>query len=281
VTQLDSPANASLPHGFSSDGSWARTATLRELNGYDELEFAEMDGLGSPAARTTALLSRVAGFGEAGGSKDGREIVRDLTVGDRVALMLQLRRLTLGDRIECTIACPACAEDMSLSLSAGNLLQPRSREARTEGEVRAGGLTLKVRPATGADVEALESATGESSLAEALVRSCIVSSDGPLPPHIPDDVVSAVSERLEEMDPQAETLLDMSCPTCGHRFKTPFLIEDFFAREIRARAPQVEKEVHWIAFNYHWSEADILSLPMRKRARYVDLINKTLAGETI
>ena len=98
---------------------------------------------------------------------------------------------------------------------------------------------------------------------------------------ISQETIAEVSAKLEEMDPQADIVLDLSCPDCGHLFKTPFFIEDFMLREIRTRMRQLEKEVHWIAFNYHWSEDDILSLPMSKRSRYVDLINRTLSGETI
>ena len=94
-------------------------------------------------------------------------------------------------------------------------------------------------------------------------------------------MVTEVSAKLEEMDPQADIVLDLSCPSCGHHFKTPFFIDDFMLREIRSRTSQLDREVHWIAFNYHWNEDDILSLPMRKRKRYVDLINSTLAGETV
>lgn len=240
-----------------------------------------MDDSTTPAARTTALLGRVAAFGEVAGSKDSLEIVRHLTVGDRVALLLQLRRLSFGDRMECSITCPACRDEMSLSLSVGRLLQSKSGEARTEGEVNVGGFLLKIRPLVGADVEALEADKAANNLAEALVRSCIVSADVPLPTQIPEEVVAGVSAKLEEMDPQADILLDLSCPSCGHRFGTPFLIDEFLMREVRSRVPQLEREVHWIAFNYHWSEDDILSLPTGKRAKYVDLINRTLSGETM
>ena len=57
------------------------------------------------------------------------------------------------------------------------------------------------------------------------------------------------------------------------------LWEDFIFHEISAREQEFEQEVHWMAFNYHWSENTILSLPIKKRKRYVELINRTLSGE--
>ena len=35
----------------------------------------------------------------------------------------------------------------------------------------------------------------------------------------------------------------------------------------------------WLAFNYHWSEDAILSLPIKKRKRYIELINTTLCRD--
>lgn len=277
---MDNPVIVSLPHGFLSDGSWVRSARLRELNGYDQLIFGRPDSPMLPAARTTELLDRVATLADGSASNSNRELVRQLTVGDRVALMLHLRRLTFGDRIECIVTCPACSAEMSVELSVGRLLlQPPQHEPSAETEVRVGDLLLKVRPVTGADVEALATSEG-TSLAESLVRSCVISSDRPLP-QISPEIVAGVSAELEEIDPQADIVLDLACPSCGHQFKTPFFIEDFMLREIRSRTRQIESEVHWIAFNYHWSEDDILSLPVRARSRYVDLINWTLSGETI
>jgi hypothetical protein len=254
---------------------------LRELNGYDEQDIRRLDGSVLPAERTTALLDRVARLEEVGGSKNNRELVRQLTVGDRVALMLQLHRLTFGDKIDCIVTCPACRDEMSVGLSAGQLLQPAMGEPAVQSEVAVGDVVLRIRPVTGADVEALARSEKGVSLAEALVRSCIISSDRPLPSPLPQETIAEVSAKLEEMDPQADILLDLSCPACGHHFKAPFFIDDFILREIRTRTRELEREVHWIAFNYHWSEDDILSLPGSKRSRYVDLINTTLSGEML
>jgi hypothetical protein len=40
------------------------------------------------------------------------------------------------------------------------------------------------------------------------------------------------------------------------------------------------EEIHIIAVRYHWSEADILRLPKRKRLIYLDIIARQFAAET-
>lgn len=38
-------------------------------------------------------------------------------------------------------------------------------------------------------------------------------------------------------------------------------------------------EVHIIAYFYHWGEDKILSLPISKRAKYIELIDKQVKAE--
>jgi hypothetical protein len=144
---------------------------------------------------------------------------------------------------------------------------------------------LKIRPVTGADLESLsvknDDDGGSNKKADELVRSCIISSDPPLPDTFTDDLFTLISSELGKLDPQADLVLDLACPACKHSFQTVFNAEDFIFQEITSRRSQLEREVHWLAFNYHWSEDSILSLPLVKRKRYVDLINRTLSGESV
>ena len=112
------------------------------------------------------------------------------------------------------------------------------------------------------------------------MRSCIISSEPQLQDKLNDDFLFQLSSKLEELDPQADVNLDLSCPDCKHQFQAPFDIEKYIFQEIIQAHDQLEREIHWIAFNYHWSEDSILSLPFMKRKRYVELINATLSGES-
>jgi hypothetical protein len=286
-----------IPHGFSNNGSWLRKAEMRQLNGYDEQYLAEIDNYPLPV-RTTALLERIVKFGKAVVESDIKEIIRHLTVGDRVALILHLRRLTFGDKMQCTIVCLACKEAMSLDLYTSNLLQPAILQARSEYVIDTKNFVLTLRPVTGADQEALfekdnndgddrnnnnnnNNNNAQFNESERLARSCIVSSHPPLPDKLTGDLLDITSSKLEELDPQADIVLEIRCPGCQHTFQTSFNVEDFIFQEIYSRRKQLEREVHWMAFNYHWNEDSILSLPITKRKRYVELINRTLSGESI
>jgi hypothetical protein len=272
-----------IPRGFQDNGSWLRHPMLRQLTGHDEEYLISIGNRLPSVLRTTALLKRVITFDKAALTEsDTEEILRRLAIGDRSALMLHLRRLTFGDLLKCVINCPACKETMSLDLSIDKLLQIEAPPPQTEYIIHTEGFVFKLRPITGADQEALllkNDRTQYTNQAEQLVRSCIVSSDPTLPhTSLTDDFLAIISSKLEEIDPMADLILDLTCLACQHVFQTPFIVEDFIFHEISARQQQFEQEVHWMAFNYHWSEDAILSLPIKKRKRYVELINRTLSG---
>jgi hypothetical protein len=87
-----------------------------------------------------------------------------------------------------------------------------------------------------------------------------------------------INNEIGKVDPFADIILDLQCPECKSSFTQSFVIFDFFLKEIDMRNHNLEKEIHWIAFYYHWSEDSILSLPIWKRKRYIDLINATIRG---
>ncbi len=76
---------------------------------------------------------------------------------------------------------------------------------------------------------------------------------------------------MAEQDPQAEILLDVACPACGHAWQTLLDIVDFVWREVSAGATRLLEEVHTLARAYHWREADILALSSRRRQAYLEM----------
>jgi len=84
---------------------------------------------------------------------------------------------------------------------------------------------------------------------------------------------------MAELDPQAELLLNLSCPVCGHAFSTVFDTATFLFQELARRAGNLYREVHLLAFHYHWSEAEIMGMTAAKRHRYLDLLVDALSEE--
>jgi hypothetical protein len=291
-----------MPHGFESDSSWIRQVYIRQLNGHDEQYLADNERILN-AFKTTFLLGRVARFEEDTNPKyDVKEIIRRLTIGDRIALLLYLRGLTYGNNLQCVITCPKCKEIMSLNISIPDIISSSFLTApKAEYEINVEEFVLKIRPLNGADLESIifsnykdrnynndndNNNKSTNNKAEQLIRSCIISSnpqisDGSSITKLGQDFFAIIGSKLEEIDPLAEIFYNLSCPCCHDSFRASFNAEDFVLRDIQLRKSQLEREVHWLAFNYHWNEETILSLPVTRRRLYVELINKTLSGDRI
>lgn len=259
-------------HDLAS-GRWIRQVRLRQLVGHDEKFIAELSDM-PLHLRILAFLKRVASFEEG----ETATLLRKLSIGDRVALMLHVRRLELGDNLDCTISCAKCGKGMSVMLSAAKLLGTRNPERSPTYDIEASGFNLRIKLLTALDQDMLLNAREGEDLIQTLARSCIAGSDQPLPEKLPDEVIRAIGSKLEQIDPLSDILLALSCPECGHKFSASFYVEDFVLRELGIGQGDIDSEVHWLALHYHWSENEILSLPLRRRRKYISLINSALAG---
>ena len=79
---------------------------------------------------------------------------------------------------------------------------------------------------------------------------------------------------MSALDPQAEVLIDLSCPACQAREQILFDIAAFFWSEIAARAKRLLHEIHLLARAYCWSEADILGMSPGRRDCYLTMVQK-------
>lgn len=272
-------ATVALSHGCLRGRERHRTATVRALTGADEIAMASLEAP-SAAAKVTALLAHaVERLGPI--QPVARDEAASLTAGDREALVLHIRRLTIGDRLACVIRCPRCREPMDLDLRVSDLLLPVQPDAPLEHELdlHAGGTAYRVRfrLPTGADLEdAGEVALREGIAAAArrILERCVVQAtrDGEASPTLPTELESAVAAAMASRDPQAELMLRPTCPTCGASFEAMLDAASFLFDEINARSGALFSQVHLLARHYHWSETEILSLAPARRHAYLSLI---------
>jgi hypothetical protein len=273
-------ATVTLSHGCLSGRERHRVATVRALTGADEIAIATLE-TSSAAARVTALLARaVERLGPI--QPVGSDVTATLTVGDREALVLHVRRLTLGDRLACMIRCPQCREPMDLDLRVSDLLLPSTPDEPVEHELDLddGGTAYHVsfRLPTGADLEDAATVAARDGIAEAarrILRRCVARvTCGGDTVSLPSRLERVVSTAMASRDPQAELMLRPLCPSCGAHFEALLDAASFLFDEIGARVRTLFGEVHLLARHYHWSEAEILSLSPARRHAYLSLIGE-------
>ncbi len=271
------PVRVRLPGGlWPSDAETpVRDVELRALGDDDRYFALDLRDSLSPAGRATALLARC--------MTAGGDAAHALTIGDREALLLHLRRLTFGETMECVLRCPvpACGARMELSLQVADLLVPDyadvARIHRQQAVVGEASYGIEFRLPTALDLDAIAASAAQDAEqgAAQLLRRCIIRADRDGiacdAAALPAEACEAVAEAMARLDPQAELELDLSCPSCQREFSVVFDAASFLLREVDQAAMSVLHEVHVLASRYGWSEDEILRIPAHRRARYIEL----------
>jgi len=251
---------------------------LRELTGEDQAFLVEEAGRMLPARWTTELLHRCAYRADTG-EPTPYDWLRSRTVGERDALVMELRRLSAGDRLQCVLDCPAenCRAKLDLELQVTDLLVPPGDVRREvhEAQVSESGKEwhVRFRLPTGGDQEAAaELAREDLDAAVDLLLDRLVESTGELP----EAVRCQLPQIMSQFDPQAEINLRVTCCACGGAFDVLFDPCDYFRQELTAESRRFFHEVHLLAFHYHWSLADILRMSTGSRKRFLRLLEEEL-----
>jgi hypothetical protein len=278
--------DALLPGGYWDDaGRLHRAARLRPLTGREE-ELLGGGGGDSSAAMVTAVLAGcVTRLGDL--EPVSPDVVRRLLVADRDYLLLRLRQLTFGDRVRAELVCPwaECGERVSIEFGVSDIPVHEPPERAPQHVLRLSAAAdpdqqeVVLRLPTGADQEDIApwAARDEPRALTALLGRCVLRVDG-RPPG--EDRLGALSPRaraeieaeLERLAPRVERTMETTCAECGRAFTAPLDLYRFFFGELRTDRALLYREVHYLAFHYHWTESEILALSRAKRRTYIDLL---------
>jgi hypothetical protein len=201
------------------------------------------------------------------------EKLATLSLGQRDTLLVQVRRLSLGDRLEAYTECPACHERLEFVLSCDELRGAARDQESLVKSVTLEGSAYTLRCPDSRDAAAAAASENVDAARLALLARCVVPRDDSLQAvdMLPAAVQTAMAAELAAMDPQAEMLLDLACPACGHTWLGVFEIVTFLWSEIRARARRLLQEVDALARAYGWREADVLQMSETRRGLYLQM----------
>jgi uncharacterized protein DUF6760 len=279
-----------LPGGhWDSGGVLHREFELATLTGRDEELLAQAD-CRETASMVTAVLSH--GVRRVGDIAPVTEdVARQLLVADRQYLLLKLRQLTFGAQVRADLFCPwtDCGRRVSLQFALDHVpveepplraplhvlsLSPRACEEDPEQ------CEVSFRLPNGADQEDVSPLLAHNE-AEAL--SCLLARTVQrIGDHAPPgrERVAALSPlaraeieaEMERLAPKIELDIDTGCPECGRSFVVPFDLQRLFFGDLRGDRDLLYRQVHYLAYHYHWSENEIMTMPRAKRHAYIDLL---------
>lgn len=282
-----------LPGGYvDGAGTMHCEAELAPLTGREEELLAGCPEAAGAALVTSVLARCVARLGSIAPLSE--EVARGLLVADRQYLLLRLRAATFGDLVEATLPCPwpDCGEkvDVDFSLDAVPVKESADKgpayrlelppDAAYRDAVGEEHREVVFRLPNGGDQEHVAplAAVNEALALTRLLERCVLAI-GPLQEPGPEAVArlspaarAAIERRMEEVAPQVTLTMDIRCPECGRAFEMPFDLQDFFFGELRTSRDLLYREVHYLAYHYHWSEREILELPREKRRGYIEVL---------
>lgn len=282
-----------LPGGYvDENGDIHRDVELIPMTGKEEELLAQNRGQGSASLVTIVLgrcLRRLGSIAPVPG-----DVLRRLLIADRQYLLLRLREVTFGDRVQATVSCPwpDCGKPVDIhfstrhipieeSVDKGPLYQMElSTEAAFRDENNTYYREITFRLPNGGDQEAVSPILRENeALALSMLLERCVRGIGPFEDPGKERVERLspaarmeIEKRMADTAPHVELDMGANCPECGRDFTVPFDLHDFFFGELRTGLDLLYREVHYLAYHYHWSEGDILEMSREKRHKYIEVL---------
>jgi hypothetical protein len=275
-------AEVRLPFGLvdprAPEGTRARTATLTAITGH-----AELFGADDPNPFRAALHLLAGSTLELGPFRgaevDPAQLGRLLPV-DRDYLLLQLDRLTFGDRRYQTVECPqpACGRRLDVRFELSSVELPQVPDHAGGTVDLPGGRLVRFRLPVAADQAELHD-TSPPALEAAFLRRCVVGDRG----HgrgvgatelleLPAQIRAEVVQRIVAASPVIDLAVPLDCVSCGRPFRFVFDPVLSLLAALKASRTELVKQVHRMALSYHWSHNEILGLSRPLRHQYLELL---------
>lgn len=283
-----------LPAGYiDSQGALHKEVELTPLTGREE-ELLANYSFPTSALITDVLERCVKRLGTI--ENVTPQILRELVVADRQYLLLMLRQMTFGDRVQARLLCPwpNCGKGVDIDFLISQVPITGCEHEKyyvlnidSFDEAQALGLgdepfiQVRYRLPNGEDQEALLDAPQQNDVIgmTVLLSRCIVKFgriNHPTPEwllQLPPSVRLRIERDMEARAPNLELTMEAECPACRRSFIAPFELQDFFFGELKVGTELLFREVHYLAFHYHWSEQEIMNMPRERRRRYIETLS--------
>ncbi len=237
-----------LPGGYIYEGDVYSEVELKQITGREEELIAEMEGEGEASVTTALLTSCIKRLGLL--SPVSKDMARNMLVGDRDFLLMKLCQITFGDKVEATLACPACSINMDVDFSLNQIeVKRKNQDSQTftmelsplaayEDEEGNKHRNVEFRLPKGGDLETIEGIRNEADAVTKLLSRCIKRvGDKIMDENIARSLTALARREIEknmsELAPGVELDLDIVCYECQHSFTVPFNIGIFFLKSLR------------------------------------------------
>jgi hypothetical protein len=198
--------------------------------------------------------------------------IRPLPLGEAVRAMLRLHQAVAGPELQGTSVCPFCGTANEVSLDTQSLDVPATS---ADLSLQVDGWQVVLRQLTLGDLQDA-GALGDAAAAEGLLReraiAAVAGPDGAVgAADLPDAVIAAIEQRLDELDPLADARIGLCCVACDRAWDVALDIGRFLSQALAHQARTGLADVATLARAYGWSERDILAMTPTRRRAYLEL----------
>jgi hypothetical protein len=242
---------------------------MRALSAGELLDVWEAGFAQAPTERALALLAVAC-------PETSRDALATLSIGQRDAQLLALREGLWGSHMEAVVVCPGCNGRLELPLSTRQMLSSSQRAQSGEISLSIAEYEMTLRVPTSLDVIAAAGESDPEGCRMLMLERCLTSvlkEGAPVDSGtLPTEVIGSVMTCMAEADPLADIQLDLTCPSCEHKWNAVFDIVSFLWTEIEVWAWRILSDVHTLARAYGWRERDILALSPTRRQFFLDMV---------
>lgn len=194
---------------------------------------------------------------------DDRRTLAQLSIGERDALLLEIRRRHFGDRLDAVCACERCGELNEFAIDSAQLPSRPAGDAAVA--LVTGDRTVRARLPSSLDLAAVVG-LDEDDAVRVLTERCVA--DGA---RLAGDDLQRLETLMSDAEALAALEITFACSACGEEASAPFDAPAFLWSDVDERCRGLLLDVDALASAYGWSEAQILALADRRRAAYVQL----------
>ena len=189
-----------------------------------------------------------------------------LPLGARDGLLLDLREMLFGSRLNAIADCPDCGERLETEFPVEAIRDRSAPAPPVEIAVVADGVALRCRLPATLDLLAIPQGADAATARGLLLARCVEGS-----PALTEVAAAQVSSALAAVDPKATIDLALKCPACGIDFSAAFDIAAWVVAEAHDWAQRMLGEIATLARAFGWGEADVLALGPARRRAYLEL----------
>jgi hypothetical protein len=200
--------------------------------------------------------------------------LRALSMGERNARLLALRRDTFGGQLRAYVKCPRCGEPLEFEQGIDELLDGYDAPAKRHFVIEADDHRLDCRVLDSTDLAATAPLFFAEAVREALIARALVAAVCAGQAVVAAALSPALHDRIEaelaRHDPLARLAIPLGCAACEHVWRAPLDIVAFFWSEIERQARTTLAEVIALARGFGWAEHEILAMTPARRRFYLE-----------